>query len=43
MSLKRGIVVLPAIAGVNGYIRSVQQRLESEGCAVEPVDYFTGW
>jgi carboxymethylenebutenolidase len=42
MPVRRGIVLLPAIAGVNGYIRGVQQRLEGEGWAVEAVDYFAG-
>lgn len=42
MRSERGIVLLPAIAGVNDYIRGVQQRLEAEGWAVEPVDYFAG-
>jgi carboxymethylenebutenolidase len=38
----RGLVLLPAIAGVNEYIRGVRRRFELEGWAVETVDYFAG-
>lgn len=37
-----GIVLLPAIAGVNDYIRGVQKRLEGAGWQVEMVDYHGG-
>lgn len=41
-SKARGIVVLPAIAGVNDYIRRIAARLCEGGWAVECVDYFDG-
>lgn len=37
-----GIVVLPAIAGVNDYIRAVERRLQEAGCRTDTVDYFEG-
>jgi carboxymethylenebutenolidase len=37
-----GIVLLPAIAGVNDYIRGVRSRLEQAGWKVETVNYFGG-
>ena len=40
--LKRGLVLLPAIAGINDYIRGVHHRLDTDGWATEMVDYFAG-
>lgn len=42
MSSDRGIVILPAIAGVNNYIRRVAARLEAAGWQTDIVDYFEG-
>jgi dienelactone hydrolase len=42
MAGRRGIVVLPAIAGINDYIRGVSSRFEADGWAVESVDYYSG-
>lgn len=38
----RGILVLPAIAGVNDYIRRVEHRLAETGWETECVEYFGG-
>jgi len=40
VSARRGIVLLPAIAGVNDYIRGVERRLGAAGWETEMVDYF---
>jgi carboxymethylenebutenolidase len=42
VNAQRGIVVLPAIAGVNPYIHAVAGRLGAAGWATEIVDYFEG-
>jgi carboxymethylenebutenolidase len=42
VSARRGIVILPAIAGVNDYIRRIAHRLGEAGWESELVDYFEG-
>lgn len=42
MSARRGLVIFPAIAGVNGYIEHVAQRLGDAGWQTEIVDYYEG-
>jgi carboxymethylenebutenolidase len=42
VSVQRGVVILPAIAGMNEYIRQVAHRLGDAGWQTEVVDYFEG-
>lgn len=42
MSARRGIVILPAVAGMNGYIEGVVRRLAESGWQTEVVDYYDG-